>query len=142
MVNDLRRQIADTSTLRQMVSDGCKSPSSLRAGGDDPLAGSEVFTVMLRYYRLLCSMETRFEADDLRLQFPWKDAFQAHVKQGESDVRFERAAMLWNIASLMSLAAMHMDRRDLSRISFSLPFGSLWLLVGLPVGLWLAQILM
>ena len=106
-VGDLHRQCSDVKALRDNVSDAAG-----RHGSDDPLATSEAMGTLLRYYRLLCSMETRFEAHELRIHFPWHDAFDHKIKQGEADLKFERTATLFNVASLMSFVAIRQDRSD------------------------------
>ena len=82
------------------------------SGGADPMGECAAVASLLRYYRLLCSLETRFESHELRLVFPWRDAFQPNAKQAEADLRYERSCTLFNLASLVSTCAANQDRAD------------------------------
>ena len=86
----------------------------------------EIRGLLLRYYNLLGSMGGRFDISQLRMQFQWRDAFTPTLKQarhlvvlpphhprtasflfqGESDLGFERASVLYNYAATLSYFAI------------------------------------
>ena len=104
----LHKQCSDVLALRQNVLDA----AGRHSGGADPMGECAAVASLLRYYRLLCSLETRFESHELRLVFPWRDAFQPNAKQAEADLRYERSCTLFNLASLVSTCAANQDRAD------------------------------
>ena len=81
----LHKQCSDVLALRQNVLDA----AGRHSGGADPMGECVAVASLLRYYRLLCSLETRFESHELRLVFPWRDAFQPNAKQAEADLRYD-----------------------------------------------------
>ena len=94
-VDELRRQVAAASEARL-----------------EERTAADARALYVRYYKLLCSMEQRFEVAELRLTFPWRDAFQSGMRQGEADLRFERAAVLFNVASAVTFEAASQNRRS------------------------------
>ena len=94
-VDELRRQVAAASEARL-----------------EERTAADARALYVRYYKLLCSMEQRFEVAELRLTFPWRDAFQPGMRQGEADLRFERAAVLFNVASAVTFEAASQNRRS------------------------------
>ena len=73
--------------------------------GTESASAEELRTAMIEYYRLLCAMDMRFDSTGMRIQFVWRDAFQQVVKQGESDLRYESTATLFNLAAELSREA-------------------------------------
>ena len=94
-VDELRRQVAAAAEARL-----------------EERTAADARALYVRYYKLLCSMEQRFEVAELRLTFPWRDAFQSGMRQGEADLRFERAAVLFNVASAVTFEAASQNRRS------------------------------
>jgi programmed cell death 6-interacting protein len=72
----------------------------------------EIRQSLVRYHRLLVALEGRFDMSQLRLTFVWRDAFKPSVKQGEADSRFERAAVLFNLAAVLSFDATVQKRSE------------------------------
>ena len=82
----------------------------ISARGLSPLSVEESQSAMLSYYRLLVAMESRFHGADLRMGFSWRDGFNNVVKQGESDLHFESAAVLFNLMAAHSFSAVQQVR--------------------------------
>jgi len=61
-----------------------------------------------RYYKSLTNIETRFpisgEKGHVKLSFPWADAFRSSKKTTQSNIHFEKAAVLFNLAAVMRSA--------------------------------------
>jgi len=72
----------------------------------------DIHRALVRYHKLLVAMEERFDMSQLRLTFVWKDAFKSSVKQGEADLRFERASVLFNLAAVVSFEAIVQKRSE------------------------------
>ena len=102
--------------------DQCAAAATARshvvAGGSvtsEPLRAAQ-----LHYYRLLGALEMRFSAStELQVQFVWRDAFQKVVRMGEGDLRYESAAVLFNLAAGTSFAAIHTPRQDTERLKLA-----------------------
>lgn len=62
----------------------------------------------------MTTIETRFpisnEKGNVRLSFPWTDAFRPAKKTSQYNVHFEKAAVLFNVAAVMSQQALQVDR--------------------------------
>lgn len=58
-----------------------------------------------RYYKSLTAIETRFpisgERGHVRLSFPWCDAFRPSKKSSQSNIHFEKSAILFNVAAVI-----------------------------------------
>ena len=69
---------------------------------------------MCRYYRALCLMETRFpisrDAGHIPLSFVWYDAFRHTKKTEQCSIHFEKAAVLFNLAAVLTQQALNADR--------------------------------
>lgn len=67
-----------------------------------------------RYYKSMTAVETRFpisnEKDNVRISFPWTDAFRPSKKTSQYNVHFEKAAVLFNVAAVMSQQALQVER--------------------------------
>ena len=87
--------------------------------GVTPTTAADTEIALRRYFRLLCAIEKRFEGADLRMQFSWKDAFDHVAKQGEADVHFESAAVLFNLLAVSSYMAVHQSRADADGIKLA-----------------------
>ena len=72
-------------------------------------SGDELRVMLVRYSRLLGAMEIRFDSD-VGSRFVWRDAFKKVEKQGETDLRFERACCLFNLAAEISHTAIFQQR--------------------------------
>ena len=63
----------------------------------------ETVRLIARYYRVLTSVRTRFgtavDDSDGRAVFVWRDAWKTSEKCALSDLQFERAAVLFNLAA-------------------------------------------
>jgi programmed cell death 6-interacting protein len=94
------------------VNDQRKQIGSLIARGITPATAEGTEKLLIRYFRLLCAVEKRFAGSDLRMQFSWRDSFEAVAKQGEADVHFESAAVLYNLCAVCSFLAVHQSRTD------------------------------
>ena len=66
----------------------------------------------INYFRLLGALEMRFASSELRINFIWRDAFQKVVRMGEADMRYESAAILFNLAAETSLPASRSRARS------------------------------
>ena len=103
-----REQFAQVATMRATTL-GEETSSDRRATTTTTTTtvGSEAkMRALAEYFRLLCAMELRFDADELRMHFVWRDAYSHVVKQGESDIKFEAAVALFNYAAEVSLYAV------------------------------------
>jgi hypothetical protein len=62
----------------------------------------------------LTAIETRFpisqERGHVKLSFPWFDAFRPSKKTSQANIHFEKAAILFNIASVTSQQALQVER--------------------------------
>jgi len=67
---------------------------------------------LLRYLRLLGSLERRFDLGELELASVWRSAFNPSAKQREPSAQFERAAALYNLAAVLSFEATAEQRSD------------------------------
>jgi programmed cell death 6-interacting protein len=72
------------------------------------------YLAAFRYYKCLTSIETRFpissEKGNVRISFPWTDAFRPSKKTSQSNIHFEKAAVLFNVAAVISQQALQVDR--------------------------------
>jgi hypothetical protein len=63
-----------------------------------------------RYYKCLAAIETRFpissEKGNVRINFPWTDAFRSSKKTSQANIHFEKAAVLFNVAAILSQQAL------------------------------------
>ena len=84
-VDELRRQVAAASEARL-----------------EERTAADARALYVRYYKLLCSMEQRFEVAELRLTFPWRDAFQSGMRQGEAASNVTADATLKSTAARAS----------------------------------------
>ncbi|KIY99284.1 pH-response regulator protein palA/RIM20 [Monoraphidium neglectum] len=61
---------------------------------------------LIKYYKSLTAIETRFpisgERGHVKLAFPWCDAFRPTKKTQQSNIHFEKAAVLFNVAAVLS----------------------------------------
>ncbi|WIA35320.1 hypothetical protein OEZ86_003775 [Tetradesmus obliquus] len=68
----------------------------------------------IKYYKCLTSIETRFpisnEKGNVRISFPWTDAFRPSKKTSQSNIHYEKAAVLFNVAAVISQQALQVDR--------------------------------
>jgi hypothetical protein len=96
-------------------------PFYLEAVGHGP--GSATFLQTLRrisalrlarYFKCLTAIETRFpisqEKGHARINFPWYDAFRPSKKTTQSNIHFEKAAVLFNIAAVLGQQALQVER--------------------------------
>jgi hypothetical protein len=62
----------------------------------------------------MTAIETRFpisnEKGNVKLSFPWTDAFRPSKKTSQANVHFEKASVLFNVAAVMSQAALQVER--------------------------------
>jgi programmed cell death 6-interacting protein len=69
---------------------------------------------LLKYYRALANIETRFpisgERGHVKLSFPWTDAFRPTKRASQANVHFEKAAILFNLGAVMSQQALQVER--------------------------------
>eukprot|EP00962_Isochrysis_galbana_P046884 scaffold18987_cov109-Isochrysis_galbana.AAC.25 len=79
----------------------------------------DIRQALVRYHRLLVALEGRFDMSQLRLTFVWRDAFKPSVKQGEADSRFERGAVLFNLAAVLSFEATVQKRSEADGIKLA-----------------------
>jgi programmed cell death 6-interacting protein len=67
-----------------------------------------------RYYKCMTAVETRFpisnEKGNVKLSFPWTDAFRPSKKTSQANVHFEKASVLFNVAAVMSQQALQVER--------------------------------
>eukprot|EP00208_Stichococcus_sp_RCC1054_P002835 CAMPEP_0206140322 /NCGR_PEP_ID=MMETSP1473-20131121/9097_1 /ASSEMBLY_ACC=CAM_ASM_001109 /TAXON_ID=1461547 /ORGANISM="Stichococcus sp, Strain RCC1054" /LENGTH=740 /DNA_ID=CAMNT_0053534441 /DNA_START=308 /DNA_END=2527 /DNA_ORIENTATION=- len=70
--------------------------------------------VMVKYYRALSSIETRFpiskDSGQMHVSFVWFDAFRPTKRSEQTSIHFEKAAILFNIAAIASQMAVATDR--------------------------------
>ncbi|GLI70883.1 hypothetical protein VaNZ11_015904 [Volvox africanus] len=89
---------------------------SLRAEVALALSGSQpgVRETVTKYYRYLCAMETRFpfskEKGHAQVSFAWNDAFRPSRRVAQNSIHYEKACVLFNMASLASQQALQCDR--------------------------------
>ncbi|KAK9909798.1 hypothetical protein WJX75_007558 [Coccomyxa subellipsoidea] len=80
------------------------------------LTGSlpQLHETICKYYRALCLMETRFpisrDAGHIPLSFVWYDAFRHTKKTEQCSIHFEKAAVLFNLAAVLTQQALNADR--------------------------------
>jgi hypothetical protein len=62
----------------------------------------------------MTAVETRFpvsnEKGNVKLSFPWTDAFRPSKKTSQANVHFEKASVLFNVAAVMSQQALQVER--------------------------------
>ncbi|CAK0747325.1 hypothetical protein CVIRNUC_001757 [Coccomyxa viridis] len=67
-----------------------------------------------KYFRALCLMETRFpisrESGQVHISFVWYDAFRHSKKTEQCSIHFEKAAVLFNLAAVLTQQALNADR--------------------------------
>lgn len=63
-------------------------------------------SVICRYFRALSTMENRFpiskDREHVNVTFTWTDAIQHRKKTRQSNIQFEKAAVLFNIGAMLS----------------------------------------
>ena len=72
----------------------------------------ELVGAIRRYEHLLAAIEGRFDVSQLQIGFAWRDAFKPYVKQTEADTSFERVALRFNLAALLSFSAINQNRKE------------------------------
>lgn len=78
--------------------------------------GSQLGTkdTYIKYYKCMTAVETRFpvsnEKGNVKLSFPWTDAFRPSKKTSQANVHFEKASVLFNVAAVMSQQALQVER--------------------------------
>jgi programmed cell death 6-interacting protein len=69
---------------------------------------------LCKYFRALTAIEARFpissDREHVRLSFTWADAFRPNKKAAQSNVHFEKAAVLFNVAAVLSQQALQVER--------------------------------
>lgn len=69
---------------------------------------------MLRYFKSLTAIETRFpisnEKGNVRITFPWYDAFRSSKRTTQANIHFEKSAILFNVAAVLSQQALQVER--------------------------------
>lgn len=69
---------------------------------------------LAKYFRALTAIEARFpisaERGHVRLSFPWADAFRPSKKTAQTNVHFEKAAVLFNFGAVLSQQALQVER--------------------------------
>ena len=92
----------------------CESIAKARAWAmRDRMAIDEKREACIHYFRLLGALATRFgSSEQLRINFVWRDAFQKVVRMGEADMRYESAAVLFNLAAETSRAGIKQPRQE------------------------------
>lgn len=67
-----------------------------------------------RYLRCLTAIETRFpiskERGHAQISFAWFDAFQPKKRTAQANIHFEKSAVLFNMAAIVSQMALANDR--------------------------------
>jgi programmed cell death 6-interacting protein len=70
--------------------------------------------VVPRYFRLLTSVENRFpisrERGHAAVSFVWYDAFRPKTKTSQSNIHFEKSAVLFNLGACLNQSALACDR--------------------------------
>lgn len=68
----------------------------------------------VRYFKCLTAIETRFpisnEKGNVRISFPWNDAFRSSKRTSQANIHFEKAAILFNVAAVLSQQALQVER--------------------------------
>jgi programmed cell death 6-interacting protein len=72
--------------------------------------------LLLRYHRLLFSARDDPCAFDETLAFTWHDAFKPHLKHASASLRFEKAALVFNLGAVASRIAAAVDRTAEGRV--------------------------
>ncbi|GBF91561.1 hypothetical protein Rsub_04301 [Raphidocelis subcapitata] len=69
---------------------------------------------LVKYFKGLANVETRFpisgERGHVKLSFPWFDAFRPAKKTSQHNIHFEKSAVLFNLAAVMSQEALRTER--------------------------------
>ncbi|GBF94332.1 hypothetical protein Rsub_06954 [Raphidocelis subcapitata] len=69
---------------------------------------------LIKYHHALTNIETRFpissERGHVRLPFVWADAFRPSKKASQANIHFEKAAVLFNLAAVISQSALQVER--------------------------------
>lgn len=76
---------------------------------------AETVRLLAKYHRLLTTMRSRFSSEALEgteqcVNFSWRDAFKADDKLTRSEITFETACVLFNLAAALSYSASLEDR--------------------------------
>lgn len=77
---------------------------------------AETVSLLAHYYRLLTALSTRFgdavEDTESKVVFTWRDAFKNSDKAASSDLKFERACVVFNLAAAISFAGVVKNREE------------------------------
>ncbi|EFJ43641.1 programmed cell death protein 6 interacting protein X [Volvox carteri f. nagariensis] len=98
------------------AADDLERVQSLRAEVALAQNGSQpgVRETLTKYYRYLSAIETRFpiskEKGHAQVSFAWNDAFRPSRRVVQSNIHYEKACVLFNLASLASQQALQSDR--------------------------------
>ena len=71
--------------------------------------------VYVKYYRAICAIESRFPISatpgHVNIRFVWQDAFRPQREVEQCSLHFEKAAIIFNMASVASQEALSIDRK-------------------------------
>ena len=102
IADDSAEDLSNINALRTEVT------SAIAAGGPSQR------DALAKYLRALSAIETRFpvgkEKGQAALSFSWYDAFQPKKKSTQTNIHFEKAAALFNLAAVISQMALACDR--------------------------------
>ena len=77
---------------------------------NDNATPNEQLLRIKKYKSLLNMIQNRFDLTKVDLQFAWRDAFKPYAKQVETQLSFERAALSFNLAAILSSQAVNEKR--------------------------------
>ena len=79
----------------------------------DPAEQEKQRQKLLQYYAQLCSMQAKFpfspSANDVTLQFSWKDAFKPSKSIKQHSVAYEKSCVLFNLGALYTLNGLNAE---------------------------------
>lgn len=100
--NEAADDVAEIQKLRNEI-------SGVETGASQALKDG-----LVKYYRYLTSIETRFPVSrdkaHAQVAFTWCDAFNQRKKNQQYNIHFEKAAVLFNLGSVISQMGLACDR--------------------------------
>ncbi|MEW5310155.1 MAG: hypothetical protein WDW38_001981 [Sanguina aurantia] len=98
------------------AADDLNMVQQLRAEMANMVAHPSSREIFCRYLRCLTAIETRFpiskEKGHAQLAFTWSDAFRPRNKLSQTNIHYEKAAVLFNLGAILSQQALACDRQS------------------------------
>ena len=112
---ELAYSTAQAEEHRDAFQDAAQLRERVRQATLSEKTAAETVRLYARYHRLLTTMRSRFNAEAIEsteqwVSFTWKDAFKAADKLSRSEITYEMACVLFNLAAALSYSASLEDR--------------------------------